>query len=311
MPVAESTLRSVAQSLAVDVATGEVVAALREAGIRSVVLRGPALARQVYAAGELRPYVDVDLLVAPGEEEAANAVLSRLGFALVASDAELAGHRPVHAHEWLRDGVAVDLHRTLSGVGAAPAELWAAIAAESEVEVVGGIEVKVPSPAAVALQLGLHAAHHGPRRGKSLRDLDLALERLPVDTWAAAATLAGRLDAVPALASGLRLTPAGAELAERLGLPSRRPADVALRAVSPPPLALGLEWLLRTRGFRAKASLVGRTLAPSPGALRSWRPLARKRPLGIAAAYLSHPFWLARHAVPSLIALRRARKEAP
>src|SRR3972149_2168438 len=85
MPVAESTLRSIAQSLAVDVATGEVVAALREAGIRSVVLRGPALARQVYAAGELRPYVDVDLLVAPGEEEAANAVLSQPGFALGAS----------------------------------------------------------------------------------------------------------------------------------------------------------------------------------------------------------------------------------
>ena len=34
------------------------------------------------------------------------------------SDAALEGHRPLHAHEWLRDGVAVDLHRTLYGVGA-------------------------------------------------------------------------------------------------------------------------------------------------------------------------------------------------
>jgi hypothetical protein len=312
MAVTKPTLRSVARSLAVDLATAEVVTALRERGIRSVVLRGPALARRVYPMGELRPYVDVDLLVAPADDGAAGDVLSRLGFAVVVSDEELEGHRPAHAHEWVRerDTVAVDLHRTLSGAGARPDQVWAVIAEGAETEVVGGAAVEVPSLAAVALQLGLHAAHHGPRRGKSLRDLELALERLPEGAWLAAAELASQLDAVPAFAAGLRLVPAGALLAERLGLPFARPVDIALRASSAPPLALGLDWLMRTSGLRAKGVLVVRTLAPSPGALRSWRPLARRRPLGLAAAYLSHPFWLARHVVPSLMAVRHAQKEA-
>jgi hypothetical protein len=310
MALAERTLRAAARSVSIDVVTAEVVGALTEAGVRSALLKGPAVARLLYEPGELRPYNDVDLLVAPEDEVKAGAVLTGLGFAIVVDDAEITGHRPLHAHEWLRarDRASVDLHRTLSGALAPRAEVFAALAEESETLDVAGVTVRVPAPPAVALVLALHLAHHG-RIEKTARDLARALERLPREVWEQAARLAARLEAGAAFAAGLELVPEGAALAGRLGLASTRPVDVILRASGAPPLALGFDWLSRTPGLGAKAALVARTAFPAPGALRSWRPRARRGKLGLLAAYASHPFWLARHAGPSLLAVRRARKE--
>jgi Uncharacterised nucleotidyltransferase len=49
-------------SLHLDAVTTEVVLALREAGIPSVLLRGPAIARWLYEDPTERSYVDTDLL---------------------------------------------------------------------------------------------------------------------------------------------------------------------------------------------------------------------------------------------------------
>ncbi len=312
MPLSESSFRPLARSLAIDLATGEVVSRLRDVGIEAIVLRGPAIARRLYPPDEVRPYVDLDLLVRPARVGAAAAELADLGFAVVASEADLAGFRPVHAHEWVRerDGVAVDLHNTISGVGVEGDLLFASLLAGSEPALVGGTEVNLPAPAAVALEVALHAAHHGPRREKSVRDLNRALERLPESIWREAARLAEELDAVPAFVAGLSLGEGGAARAAALDLATDVSLDVKLRASGAPPLALGIAWLARTHGVRAKAALLLHTLVPRPGALRSWRPLARRRPFGLALAYVSHPLWLAWHTVPSLLAVRRARKEA-
>jgi hypothetical protein len=305
-------LRDVARTLAVDLATAEVVVGLREARIPSILLKGPALTRLLYDDDELRSYLDLDLLVPPEKLEGAGTVLSGLGFEIVVADAELAGHRPLHAHEWLRgsDGVAADLHATLSGVGAPSARVWELLSAEAEPLLVGGVEVDALCPSALALQVALHAAHHGPMRRKALDDLERAVERLPEETWARAARTAGQLDALPAFAAGLALAPAGAPLARRLDQPAQWPGEVTLRGTGAPPLAVGLDWLARTPGLKAKAALVARTAVPTPGALRTWRPLARRRPFGLARAYRSHPFWLAWHTIPSVLALRRTRREA-
>ncbi len=310
MPAAERDLRAVARSLTVDRATAEVVVALRESGVRSIVLRGPALVRRLYEPGVPRPYVDVDLLVPPGGVGAAEPVLERFGFELLVGDRDLHGHRPLHAHEWTRrrDHVSVDVHRTLSGVGAPPSELWGLIAGEAVTQIVAGVEIEVPSDAGLAFVVSLHAAHHSFLRPKTLRDLERAVERLPRETWSRAVELATCADAVPAFAAGLRLVPAGSRLADALALPRDRTVEVALRAWAAPPLALGLDWLTRTPGVRPRARLVVRTVAPSPGALRLWRPLARRGRRGLVGAYVSHPFWLTWHVVPSAIALRRARK---
>lgn len=301
-----------AQTLAVDAATAQIVAALREREIASVVLRGPAVARRLYDQGELRRYVDLDLLVQPGDWEKAGRALAELGYRPAVAETDLPRHRRLHAAEWAREGdrTSIDLHRTISGVQAADEEVWSAFSEDGRTELVAGEQVVLSGPAALALTVTLHAAQHGVEKEKPLDDLGRALVRLDAATWSEAAALARRLGAVATFSAGLRLLPTGAELAERLELPQALPVDVALRASAAPKLALGYEWLSRTPGLRAKMALIVLALAPPPGALRAWRPLARRGRLGLVAAYLSHPFWLARYAVPSLRAYRRARKAA-
>ena len=98
-----------ARTIAVDLATAEAVRRMRAAGVRCILLKGPALAS--LQDGGLRTYVDADLLVAPDDEARAAAVLRGLGFEELVSDGELGGHRRLHAHEWRRaDGPSVMYH---------------------------------------------------------------------------------------------------------------------------------------------------------------------------------------------------------
>jgi hypothetical protein len=300
-----------ARTIAVDLATATVARRLTQAGVRSILLKGPALATLLYRDGAFRAYVDVDLLVAPADVARAENVLAGLGFEQLVDDAQLGGHRRLHAHEWRRaGGPSVDLHRTLPGARADPATVAEVLATQTRTITVAGEDVEALAPSGVALQVALHAAHHGPLAAKALDDLERAVERIPLEIWGEAAALAERIDAIPALAAGLRLEPAGAAIADELSLPYGGPVDVALRADGAPPLAVGIDWLLQTPGPRAKLALVTRTALPPPGALRLWRPLARRGAPGLAAAYVSHPFWLARHAVPSVLAVRRARRSS-
>lgn len=298
-----------ARTIDVDLTTAAVARGLRDAGVRAVLLKGPALAALLYGPSEHRSYADVDLLLAPGDEAPAGAALRGLGFQPIVDDEALRGHRRVHAHEWSRGrGASVDLHRTLPGAAFPPSVVWDALASETGAITVGGVEVETLSTTGLLVQVALHAAHHGPLSRRAIDDLERAVRRMPLETWSGAAELAARIGATPAFGAGLRLAPAGAELAEELGLPDEVPVDVALRAAGAPPLAVGLDWLLRTEGLGARLALVARTAVPAPSALRLWRPLARRGPGGLAAAYVSHPLWLARHAVPSIRAVRRARR---
>jgi hypothetical protein len=252
----------------------------------------------------------VDLLVAPTDQGRAARVLTELGFAPLVAEAELRGHRPLHATEWVRrDGASVDLHLTISGAEATAQHVWEVLRARAVRFDLGAVEADVLDSVGVALLVALHVAHHGAGIEKCRAELRRAFDRLPEETWREAAELAEEIDATAALAAGLAIDPCGAELAASLGLPSKLPVDVALRASGPPPLALGLEWLSRTPGVRGKAALVVRTSFPSPGAMRAWRPRARRGRSSLAVAYVTHPFWLARHLPSSVVALRRARKE--
>jgi hypothetical protein len=310
MPFVRATVRAAVQTLAVDAVTARVVSTLRNRAIPCVVLRGPAIAAQLYDGDELRAYVDVDLLVPPASWREAGETLAALGFRPAFTESDMPRHRRLHASEWTNDEarVSVDLHRTLSGVQAEDGEVWDAFSESGQAGSVAGEQVVLAGPVALALVVALHAAQHGVREQKSMEDLRRALERLDGKIWEETAALAVRLGAVSALSAGLRLLPRGAELADRLGLPAALPVEVALRASAAPKLALGLEWLSRTHGLRAKIALVLLALVPPPGALRAWRPLARRGRIGLVAAYLSHPLWLARHVVPSLRAYRRAKK---
>src|SRR5215208_7748252 len=56
------------------------LSALGSAGVDALLLKGPALARRLYAEGEARGYADIDLLVPRGELASAQEALTKLGY---------------------------------------------------------------------------------------------------------------------------------------------------------------------------------------------------------------------------------------
>ena len=291
-------------ALQLDVLAAEVVTELRAAGVRPILLKGPALAAWLYE-GELRPYGDVDLLVEESRMGAAEEVLSGLGFTYGQP-----GWREL-AHSWKRpNGKTVDLHRSLVGVGAPPATLWQELSGEVEALRVGGIEVEALRPPGLALHVALHAAQHGGEgHRKPLEDLDRALERADEGCWREAAELAERVEAIPAFATGLRLKPSGTDLADRLGLSADRPVEVALHAAPQRELVLGLEYLATADGLRARLRFLGRKLFPPAAELRRDSALARRGHAGLLAAYLWRPLAMLPRLPGAIVAWRRARRD--
>jgi hypothetical protein len=186
-------------------------------------------------------------------------------------------------------------------------DVWGAMSQGAERLKVGRAVIDVPGPPGRALVVALHAAHHGDEQLRPLEDLRRAVERVPLSTWEEARALAERLHAVPRLAIGLRLVPEGAELAERLGLPSAKLVSAALEEGAGAEVALGFERLARSHGLRAKAGLLLSELFPSPRFMRWWSPLARRGPLGLALAYPWRIVYLLRQAGPGIRTWRKAR----
>ena len=296
-----------ATTIAADALAAEVVPALKAAGVQPVLLKGASLVGWLYDADQGRAYRDVDLLVAPDRRQAAQDVLRSLGFDL---EPPPAGDHPLHARTWRRerDGAAVDLHRTLAGVRAAPEETWTILSEDLESLTVHGTEVDVLGPAARTLLVALHVAHHlaEPAPGlmrKPAADLRMALDRLPESDWREATGLATRLHCRERLAAGLRTEPSGDELADRLGLPPAEWQAGSRRATS-----AAFERLGATPGRRAKLRLAGRMLLPPPPAMRWQSPLAAHGPVGLIAAYILRPFRLVLTGIPGLLEWRRLRR---
>jgi Uncharacterised nucleotidyltransferase len=284
------------RALVLDGTLAEVANAFAGKGVRSLLIKGPPLARWLYETPRRRAYLDIDLLVDPEHFEAAEACLQEVGF-----ERQRAGSHPHELYEyhevWRRDGlldVGIDLHRRLMIAPAPPELVWECLARDVRTIEVGGATVDVPGPAGLALIVVLHAVINGIGVVKSSEDLRRALERADFPTWREAADLAHELGATEAFAIGLRLLPRGRELADRLGLPthvsSRR---LLLSASSAPDTAAGIEWLVSTPGVGARLRLLLGELVPSREFMRLWFPLSRKHSWGMALAYVWRPLWLA------------------
>jgi hypothetical protein len=273
-------------------------------------MRGPALGCWLYGSADERTYLDVDLLVSPDDEPGTAARLSELGFRDVSVEGVLPGDRPTHARTWERAGDPgpVDVHTTVLGAHAEPAAVWETLSGRTGRLTVGGLEVEILLPPALALVVALHAAHHGARVRRPLLDLERALAIAPDTVWARAALLADHLDALPAFSAGLRLVSDGKLVASRLGLPEDVPVEVALRASTAPPMALGFDWLVQQPGIRAKSALVVAKLFPPPSFMRSWTPIASRGHLGLALSYVWRLLWLGGHAASGYRAWRRVRR---
>jgi hypothetical protein len=294
-----------ALSLALDVAAAEVVTALRNASIRSILLRGPALALWLYEDGT-RFYSDVDLLVAPDDFVRAERVLANLGFEPSAITPP-AGHAQLLRRQ--RDSAAVDLHRAVVGVGIPEREAWNILVDCTEAMSLGGEEFEVLRPQARAMLLALHAAQHGVGKPQPLEDLGRGLQRFEKAEWSASAGLADRLEATEAFATGLRLLPPGEALAAQLGLPLETSVGTVLRARTAVDMSLGFERLAQTSGLPEKLRLARRKALPEIAFMRAWTPLARRGRTGLSVAYAWRLAWLLWHAPTGFRAWWRARSE--
>ena len=295
-----------AHSLSVDLLAAEVVSAFRSRAIRSILLKGPSITRWLYSDGEHRPYGDCDLLVPPGQAGDAQDVLLSLGFRY---GFESSG--PGELEEdlfWTRGRDTVDLHVTLHGARANPARVWSALSERVECETVGGCDMDVLTSDARAMQVALHVAHHGRREPVPMRDLERALETLPLDVWERAAVLSDDLDAIPAFAAGLSLLPAGQAIVDRLGIEKDRSVKGLLSAETAPTVAFTIEELRTARGVFAKAVLVVRKAFPNRTYMRLYWPRARRGRLGLVAAHCQRIASKARQLLPALIAWNRARR---
>jgi hypothetical protein len=300
-------LRQASVALALEGLAARVATALGLEGVRTILIKGPALSEWLYP-GDVRRYSDVDLLIHPKEQDAAESLLEKLDFAPVAIDV-LPHDRPHHARTWVAPGgAAVDLHHTLIGVEAPSETVWDVLAADTDWLQVGNSKIEVLSRAGRALVVVLHAAQHGPSLEQPLEDLRRVLERLSLEDWQEVRQVADRLQALPAFGAGLRLLPRGRTVATELALPETTSVDTVLRSTSAPTMALGFDWLWRTHGLRRKAWFVTRKIAPPPEFMRAWTPPALRGRGGLAVAYLWRIVWLAFRAPPAYIAWRKAAR---
>jgi hypothetical protein len=297
-----------ANNLRVDAVTSEIAMAFAESEIPMVVLKGPVVARWLYEADSSRFYGDCDLLLSSSDLDVAASVLAKLGFE-VRHDPAAPDWGREHATEFERDtdAAVVDLHTTLPGIGVDDATAWRELTRGTTTIVVAGTPVRALGLAALALHVALHSAHHGIEWKRPLQDLERAIETAGESIWAQAAALARRLDAVESLAAGLRLTELGRDLAASLELPRGRSVEIALRAGTAPPVALGIEQLHRD-GFRAGLRFALQKLFPPPGFMRRWRPVANRGRVGMGLAYAYRPIWLLRRAPAGFRAWREARR---
>jgi hypothetical protein len=291
----------------VDAVTAEVAGAFGREGIETLVLKGPVLARWLYP-GEVRPYVDCDLMVAPDDRARAVGVLERLGFV------EYRPWRPTPLSldpgrtEFNRGGVIVDLHCRLPGLDGDPDAIWDRLAASADRQVIGGVELRVPDRNAVLLHVALHAAQHANLvDGKPLEDLRRALARVEESRWSSALELARAYRGVPAFAAGLRLLPEGGDLARRLDLGGVRSLKHEL--LREDVIAEELHALLcANAGIGRKVAIAASRGFPPPDYMRWWSPLARRGKRGLAGAYVWRAIWVAGQALGATHTLWRVRR---
>lgn len=282
--------RNFALTADIDALTAEVAGAFGREGIETLVLKGPVLAKWLYP-GEVRAYVDSDLMVAPGNRARAVAVLERLGFVECDPWMPSALFMATWATAFYRhDDGTVDLHCQLPGLDGDPHAIWDRVATTADRQVIGGVELRVPDRDTVLLHVALHAAHHV--HGKPLEDLRRALARVEESKWSRALELARAYRGVPVFAAGLRLLPEGEDLARRLGLGEVRSLQYEIRREDNM-FAEELYLLLFAKaGIRRKLVIAARHIFPRPAFLRWWSPLARRGKLGLATAYLWRVTWV-------------------
>jgi hypothetical protein len=300
--VARAHLQDRADDL--EAATVVALEAFESAHVDALLLKGPALAQRLYAQGERRGYLDVDLLIPPWDLASGRMALTKLDYTTIHERFGSDDVGGVHGEVWARrteqgGGVWIDLHWRLDGCEASADVVWNALAAGRGSIELRGRRVAVPGDDGLALHLALHAAQHGLGDRKPIVDLSRGIERWTFEVWRSAAGLAQTVQGVQAFAAGLRLVPQGIELASRLGLPPTPELEwEIMHRETRPRGTFHLEAIANARGLGERASVLRRSLFPRRAWIEWQFPWAvRSRPL-LLAAYARHliraPVWAAR-----------------
>jgi hypothetical protein len=279
-------------TFSVDLATVKLMGWLSDAGIRSILLKGGALRQWLYGTEELRPYGDIDILVAPEQIDCAAAVMRGRGWTDTYYQSAIG-----HAHHMDPPPgefpFPLDMHRSFHYVTAAPARVWELLRAHAAPIRLAGRHVETLDEVGLAVIVALHHVRHGADV-KHVEDLERALARAPLDTWSRAAELAGLLGAGAAFAAGVRDVRGGGAVADALGLPGATDAALHLQLATPPQTA---RFLLDLREAGPHPAALLRVLAPEllppPIRMHQHYLLARRGRIGLLFAYLLRPFWLA------------------
>jgi hypothetical protein len=282
---------AMAVALAIEQRLLRISAAFDKAGIRAVVIKGPAVAHTVYLNPSMRPFGDLDLLVSTGDWPGACEMLAANGYRRDLPEPrrrfdERFGKAATHSDA---DGYQVDLHRTLVlgpfGLWLDPEELLGS----TESFVLAGRRLERLDTTGMLLNAALHAGlGAAPSLLLPLRDVAQIVGRPAVDWdrlagWAVRWRLTAALDHAfdcTAETLGVELPPTtqriramGARRAERRAILAytarRRSGGVALAATRAIP------------GIRPKVAYLFGLLLPSREFLRA---RSRGHP---SASYLS------------------------
>lgn len=132
---------------------GEIVDALRHAGVPALVVKGAAMARRAYPEPALRTFTDIDILVPSTFQERAGSVLAKRGFAATVEDYGRRSDRG--ERKWIAGdatGILVEIHTDL--VGSPKLRGRVSLGFDDVVDTPGG----EPTPEALMLIACVHGA---------------------------------------------------------------------------------------------------------------------------------------------------------
>ena len=198
----ESRARALSRTLV----TIELVSRLESSGIKSILMKGPAIGVVAYGDPSLRSFDDVDLLVRKQDLVRARDLLISFGYEKQYVDADesflIDQH---HALEFSNSRLKVELHSALVErhlrLSVPEPDLWAV---ESRVSCAGG-SVRVLAPHYFFVFLCSHGAKHEWERPRWVRDIAQLLTKVDPDAAGRIIDTADGLHARRILALGLRL----------------------------------------------------------------------------------------------------------
>lgn len=317
--------------------TGRIVAALEDAGIRSMVLKGAALAASAYPSPGLRNFADLDILVAPENLRPAEQVMDRLGYppdrdviptslthtCIGTCDEDILSatlapefvpeHSPVRIEKY-RHQVVVELHRglmrTLDGewkeMELAP--FWLSV---RRFDITDHRTAPMLGPEAMLVHLAVHAEEHAFGRLIFPVDVAFVLQRYGVGIqWDGVVGLAAAYNASALVYRLLDLsrTVCGTSVPERalaslLAACPDRPFPLSVGAILRSESAVGTEprfrRLLLAGSPWQKLQAVVRIVAQPADAMREIYGVRSTAAVGLC--YLVRPFHLAGRAVRLLL----------